>query len=131
MAKTQRRVSTPSQRERRQDFREKLELVNALVWRRDNCKCAVCGSTKIVGVPFKSGAHHVFGRNARPDLRLVGKYLALLCEADHRDNANTKPFQAKLLKILRDKYGYSYENEPEAQWLIDEFYKPERLEETP
>ncbi len=94
-----------------------LEKVNALVWERDSGRCVRCGSTRIAGVPFKSGSHHLFGRNTRPNFFLRPDLMALLCIECHNNFSNTVMVTIELLNLLRNRYHYEYAD-PELQWYL-------------
>jgi 5-methylcytosine-specific restriction endonuclease McrA len=100
-----------NQKQRRRKLERSLELANSYVWTRDLGRCIVCGSKDIVGEPYKGGAHHILSRQSHPSLILCVRNLCLLCRNCHTEEANTKPFARKLLKIMMEKYFYTYKEQ--------------------
>ena len=80
---------------------------------RDGMKCVLCGK------PSTGGAHHVL-----PVSQLVGprneallwrvENLCRLCEPCHRDAPGKR---GELLLLLKNRYGYQYEQEPFATYV--------------
>jgi len=80
---------------------------------RDGYRCVLCNQ------PSTGGAHHILSRS-----QLVGpsneallwrvENLCRLCEPCHR-NAPGK--RGELLVLLKERYGYSYEDEPFASYV--------------
>ena len=111
------KVGQTPQQLRRIEFKKKLVALNREAWKRDKSSCIICGSGKIAGEPFISGAHHILTRNTHKDVALDIRNLLILCTSHHDSNADTIPFRKMLMKKMTELYGYSYENAPYCEVL--------------
>jgi nitrate reductase cytochrome c-type subunit len=91
--------------------RKELEKLNDVIWKRDSGRCIRCHSSRIVGTPMVSGAHHIKGRGAWSSEMLLEKNLCLLCVSCHQ-NANTETMIRELLHKMKELYDYDYSEIP-------------------
>lgn len=70
-----------------------------------------------MGKPFLTGANHILSRGAHRELALDIRNLDLLCVDCHTEKANTEEVVRAQFKILKERYGYPYDEIPYRYYL--------------
>ena len=92
------------------------ELYNPLVLWRDGYRCVLCDekAVDVHEIISKSQfATHELGQCITP------KNMVSLCRKHHAEVQGNKKASANLLRLLRDRYGYEYKEQP-FKWYIEE-----------
>ena len=92
---------TPEQKQSVGKVRTALNRIKAIVKKRDNHTCQLCGTTE------KLHTHHIHSKKNRPDLILDPNNIITLCETCHlykaHDNGNNRNTNQDLIPVFQNK----------------------------